>query len=607
MKTPRHFASLCLGAAWASRVLAADTPGIVTPTAPIVLPAAPLSAVERETAIELPPMIIAESSKAPPWLYARVGETEYLSRCTAATTRAYITSQMEISRMLRVFMPADFFSPTAVPIVSILAPLDSRQDSDDVAAREMQRMQQKALERLHEEGRRELKVPNAGRLRFLPNLRLDDRDMLAVFTYLNEKDFRRERIIAAPDYLYARLVARTPTLPPWLIEGLVGLYQQSLFTEQPITMDAAQWVSPADTAGLRRDAESRRVMLPAGDLFAARALVTAENQHPARVAAWRAQAVLFVRWALDPANAPAADSFWKLAQRSATDPITEAIFVGCFGFGYSDLQERLSDYLPVAVKQPARIPPGKLPALPRFDVKPATPAQIARLRGEWERLEIPFVRGKHPEFVPRYIEQARLTLRRPVGRGERDPQMLAALGLCELDAGDIEAARPWLEEAAAARVQRPRVHYEVARLRWLDLTRNTGENMGFTAAQVQPVLEPLRVAAAQIPALPEVYLLLGDALLRSRDRVSASDLALLVKAVPLFRRLPPIAFRLALVQLRDGQRPGGAALLADAAQTLTVASEFVTDTAMRTHFEQLLAAVKGATKIKIEGAAEPSR
>ncbi len=584
----------------APRALAANPPAAVTAVPALVLPKAPPSAVEREAAVELPPMIVAESSKAPPWLYAQVGEAEYLSRCSAATTRAYITAQLEISRMLRVFLPADFLSTMAVPIVSVLAPMESRQASDDVASREMQRLEQQARQRSHDEDQRELKVPNATAVRFLPNLRLDDRDMLAVFTYLSERGFQGDRLVAAPEYVYARLVARTPMLPPWLIESLVGLYQQAGFAENPIALEAARWVSPEDTAGLRRDPESRRVMVPAGDLFAPDALTTPENRHPARLMAWRAQGVLFVRWALDPANAPAAEALWQLGRRAATAPVTEAVFAECFGFGYSDLQERLSDYLPVAVKQPVQIPPGKLPALPRFELKPATPAQIARLRGEWERLQIPFVRGKHPEYLPRYIDQARSTLRRPVGRGERDPQLLAALGLCELDAGDAAAARAWLEDAAAAGVRRPRVHFEVARLRWLELMRHTGESNGFTTAQVQPVLGPLRMAAAQTPLLPEVYLLLGDALLRCRDRATESDYALMVQAAPLFRRLPGVAHRLALLQAREGRR-------AEAVQTLTVAKDLAAEPAMRAQFEQLIAALAAAGRPPAAGPTPATR
>ena len=562
-------------------------PALRPSTEPMPLPDAPLNAVQRETAVELPPMIVAESAKAPPWLYAKVGDTEYLSRCSASVTRAYITSQLEIRRVLRVFMPADFLATNAIPNVSIVAPLELR-PGDDVANREMMRMEKQTIERGNEEDRRQGRVPALRPVRFLPNLRLDDRDMLAVFTYLDERDFHRQKLIAAPDFVWARLVARTPMLPLWLIEGLSSLYQQASFRDDPITMFAARWVSSEDTAGLRRDAESRRVLLPAGELFNADALMAAPNRHATRIAAWRAQAVLFVRWALDPANAPAAEALWKFARRTSQEPATEAIFVECFGFGYADLLDRLSDYLPTAVRQPARIPTGKLPALPRFDVKPATPAQITRLRGEWERLEIPFVRGKHPEFLPRYIEQARTTLRRAVARGDADPQLFAALGLCELDAGDAGAARPWLEQAAASRVVRPRVHLEVARFRWRDLTSDTGEKSGFTTAQLEPVLEPLRVAMTQSPALPEVYILMADAWLRCKERTRPGDLAALVAATPLFRRLPGLALRVAVLQFDQGQR-------VEARQLLTAAGEFVHDPAMRTQYDQAFAAMAAPT------------
>ena len=426
--------------------------------------------------------------------------------------------------------------------------------------------------------------PTDGGLRFLPNLRLDDRDMMAVFSFVNERDFRRENIIAAPEYVRSRLIRRTPTLPEWLIEGISRLYVQSNFRVAPITMQPTAWLSPEDTEGLQRDPESRRVMIPVSELFATDALSTAENQNATRVSAWQAQAALFIRWALDPANAPAAESLWKFARRVSQEPASDSVFRECFGFGYADLQDRLSDYLPTAVRRPARIVPGKLPPLPRFEIKPATPAQIARLRGEWERLEIPFVRTRHAEFLPKYIEQARTTLRRAVGRGERDPRLFAALGLCELDAGDAAAARPYLEQAAAANVVRPRVYYEIARLRWVELNRDKPDNTGYTVAELEPVLEPLRVAAAQSPALPEVYMLMAEAWLRCRDRVRASDLPALHAATPLFRRIPGFSFRVALLHLREGQR-------AEAAQLLTIGAEFAADPAVRSHYQQILAAM----------------
>ena len=39
-------------------------------------------------------------------------------------------------------------------------------------------------------------------------------------------------------------------------------------------------------------------------------------------------------------------------------------------------------------------------------------------------------------LTPKYLEQARRTLKRGYDRDERDPRLLAVLGLCEIDAGN---------------------------------------------------------------------------------------------------------------------------------------------------------------------------
>jgi len=558
------------------------------------VPTAPKTAVEKQTAVELPPMIIS-GGKALPWLYVKAGDSEYLSRCSIATTTAFVTGQLEIERMLRVFVPGDLLPSNAIPTVSILSALEPGRTNDEVMSREFQAMESKSRRESMNTSVRQQKLPNAAGIRFLPNLRLDDRDMRAVFTHLNEKEFRGNQLIAAPEYVDARLLARTPTLPAWLMAGISRLYLQASFRINPITLLALPWIAKGDTAGLIQDAESRRVMLPVNELFAADALSGAANEHPIRVETWRAQSALFVRWALDPANAPAADSLWQLVRRVSHEPITESLFLEYFGFGYADLQERLSDYLPTAVRQPIRIVPGRLPPLPRFEVTPATPVQIARLRGEWERLEIPFVRGKHPEFLPRYIEQAQGTLRRAVGEGYRDPHLFAALGLCEVDAGDPKAARPYLDQAAAERIVRPRVYYEIARMEWAALIRSAPEKSDFTATAIEPVLQPLRIAATQAPPLPEVFMLMADAWLRCRDPIKAADLSTLVAATPLFRRIPGVAFRVALLQLRAGQRT-------EAEQLLRLSIEFASEKTVRQQLQQVLAAI--ATRPKATGTNE---
>lgn len=547
-------------------------------------PASPTSSTQKQTAITLPPMIVS-GGNARPWLYVKVGNAEYLSRCSVATTTAFVKAELEIERMLHVFVPPDMLPTDTTPSVSILSPLEPGPMRDEVMNREFQEMEARARRAAPPAGRRPGTGSSAGvQPGFLPNLRLEDRDMRAVFTEVEEKDFRGNDLLAAPEYVDARLLARTPTLPEWLLFGLSRLYRKSSFRTNPITVQPIPWVLVSDTAGLINDATSRRVMLPVNEFFAANALTEPDHNHPARIATWRVQSVLFVRWALDPANAPAAESLWKLVRRISREPITESVFRECFGFGYADLQGRLSDYLPIAVRQSMRIQPGSLAGVPGFEVQAATEVQIARMRGEWERLEIPFVRRQHPEFLEHYIERAQTTLRRAVGEGLRSPELFAALGLCELDAGNPTAARPYLEQAAAERVVRPRVYYELARLRWLDLTRDAAATEKFSAAAIEPVLQRLRIAATQSPALPEVYFLMADAWLRCRDRISTEDLERLVAGTPLFRRIPGVGYRVALLQVRAGRR-------SEAEHLLRIGLEFAGEPEIRAQLQELLSSI----------------
>eukprot|EP01036_Dinobryon_divergens_P032662 gene32662-42302_t len=558
--------ALCVLGTLALRAATAPAPGPVS--SPIV---------------ELPPMIIAESSKAPPWLYAAAGDTEYLSRCSERTTRAFIAAQLEIHRTLRDLVPAEFLATYTVPTASILVPLSSMPTADDAVFRDILRTEEETVRRASGATPGEAPAPRS-RFAFLPNQRLDDRDMRAVFTFLDESSFDPQRLVVAEDYVHAMLTRCTPMLPQWLIEGLTGLYAQTAMRADPPTIHPVAWVTLAETRQLRADPEGRRVLLPLRDLFAPDAILARDHRHPIRAAVWRSQAALFVRWSLDPAHPGAREALWKFVARVSREPVTEQIFTECFGFGYADLLDRLSDYVPVAVSTPVRLTLSPSPAAPRLNVTPATLVQIARLRGEWERLEIPYVRARHPQFLERYIEQARTTFLRATSRGERDPHLLAAAGLCELDAGDTTAARLLLESAVAARVARPRIYFETARLRWDDLTRDVAPTRKFSLTQLQPILAPLREALVHTPPLPEAYLLALDVWQRCEEPPPAAELLRLAESAVLFRRIPSVGFQVARLLAKTGRR-------AEAVALLTTGLEFLTDPASCTSYRQLLDAL----------------
>jgi hypothetical protein len=83
----------------------------------------------------------------------------------------------------------------------------------------------------------------------------------------------------------------------------------------------------------------------------------------------------------------------------------------------------------------------------------APDAVVGRIKGEALRLA-------------GHGNEAHNALIAPYIRGERDPRLLAALGLDEKLAGNVDRARKFLEAASNAKVDRARAYLELARLRF---------------------------------------------------------------------------------------------------------------------------------------------
>jgi hypothetical protein len=406
-----------------------------------------------------------------------------------------------------------------------------------------------------------------------PNMMLNDSDVIGIFAYVDELKFEREKLTISTDYVRFFLERRTPALPRWLQEGIISVYHDVLFTERPITLRPLFWRSRAETQSLIKDPNAPRTLLAVGDLFS--------NHSTAPTGLVLAQCGLLVRWALDPQNG-VRDAFWKFAARASEEPLTEEMFQSCFGFGFADLRDRLSDYLPAAVKSPLQLPLDKSPARPALEIRRATPAEVARLRGEWERLSVPLVRQRHPEHAGRYVEQARRTVQRAYEGGDRDPRLLATLGLGEIDAGNDAAAREFLEQAAVGRVVRPRAYLELARLRWSELTRGQPPSREFDADQLAPVLEPLRLGYAQNPPLAEAVGLWADVRLRASVAPPDEEVKALLRGARLFITDARLCFRVARALGRHGRSAEAVALLGEGFL-------HVRDDATRAQFAQMYA------------------
>jgi hypothetical protein len=412
----------------------------------------------------------------------------------------------------------------------------------------------------------------------IPNLRLTDRDSVAAFFIIDEKSFTGNPLVLTPEYIRFAVRNRTPALPTWFVEGFVELYDQGDYETNPVTLGPIQWLSETDTRNLKTDPDYPRSLVPLARLFS-----QPPPAAPADAALWRSQAALFLRWAMDGENHPRREALWRFVTRvGASGATTEELFRECFGLGYLDVQERLSDYLASAVISSVHFDPGQIAPLPKLKPREANNADIARIKGDLERLEATWIKARYPQLTQKYFEQARRTFARASDRGLRDPRLLAVMGLCECDAGNDDGARKYLESALlGGGPLRPRASYELARLRYLEAKQKPaapGDRL--SAEQATDVLQPLASSRTASPPLLETYALTADVWAHSVPAFTRENLAFLDEGIAKFPRNQPLIYQAAWLNARQGFTTEAEALIA---RGLSAGP----DPASRTRLEQL--------------------
>lgn len=535
--------------------------------------ALPLFAADEPAVVALPPFLVEEAQKGPPWRYAVAPGYEILSRCGDGVTRRVVTSHQRLHQLLAEVLPPALQFQCTVPRTLIVYD----EELQPAASREviLRLLQQDALAPAEDMpapigGLRGLRMPApARRMSFLPNLRLWDRDGMAVFMIVRRDDFDADRLSLTQDYVSFLVKNRLPALPPWFVAGFLTLYARMHNEGERLTLDELEWISAAHTAAVKKDPKSAPPVPPLEDLLELRLPAPGEPPAFEPLKAWAAQAALFVRWGLEADDGAHRAALWKFVERSALRGPGAELFAECFGFDFAAAQAKLSAYLPSAVRRPAvfRIP-RDAPRPAPLALRPASDGEIARLKGDWERLEVPYVRKIEPRLAEKYLEQARRTLRRGHERGERDPRLLAVMGLCEADAGDDAAARGFLESAAMLGPLRPRANHELARLRLAAALAEPGGPGGLIDInQVAEVLRPLFAARADEPPLPEVYELIAEVWAVSATQATRGHLGVLDEGVRLFPRRAALVLRAAEVNLRH-RYPADATALAEIAEKI---------------------------------------
>jgi len=178
-------------------------------------------------------------------------------------------------------------------------------------------------------------------------------------------------------------------------------------------------------------------------------------------------------------------------------------------------------------------------APPPLALRDATEAEVGRIKGE-------------AMVLAGNVREARAQLYAPYARGERDPYLLAAIGLYEKEHGDAAKARKFLEAAFSAKAKRPEACLELARLRSAEALAAPGADGRLTAAQTAGIIAPLAFAHGKTPLLPAIYDLAGDTWARSAGNPGADDARMMIEGAQLFPTRLKLIFQAGVIARDTG-------------------------------------------------------
>jgi hypothetical protein len=484
----------------------------------------------------LPPFIVQSVT----WRYAHPPGFEVLSRWSDTKTEIFASAALAAGEMFDRVLPPEFQAKLSVPAVYILVP-DS--GNDGLSAPLMAQLLAHAGT-----GAAPGQRPKVG---FLPNLMLWDADSLAVFLVQPGRSIDLTRVVYSDERVRLSLERRVPALPRWFIDGFCDLYQGMQFSRGAAETGTAAWMSQGQMAALVRDPDFPRQLLPLAEIFADP--TTSPNETKDHAVLRLAETSLFIRWALDGQDHPRRVALWKLVSDAATGPVTEDHFAELFGEDYAWALNDLSDYLPWALTHSLPLSPVMAPADSDIKLRDATPAEVGRIEGDWERLEMDRVGIQFPELKPKYRDHAQDTFNLAYQDNKTDPGLLGAMGLFELECGKPALADPLLRKAVAGHVVRPRVYYELVRLLFNELTNG---QPGASQARLSPIqaatlLMLLDEGRAQSPPLPEEYGLYYQIALATSAKPTPAVMQACREGVRLFPGDPAVIYD-AAITLADG-------------------------------------------------------
>ena len=515
--------------------------------------------------IELPKFEVTDSRVLPPpekWLYAEIPGFEILSNMSRRGTERFVKDFLLLQEAMNVIMPGLRAGPVAVPTSLILTGRGDAFSAFDPANRD-------------------------DRSRNTIYLRDNERAAIVVDFELAELQLADNTTIESDPYrsfygeFFRFIIRRNSSTkpPPWFEEGLVQLFAAIDFQKKWVTFAMIGDGFGGEKTGDFNRLLNTRALLPMADLLA---------DPPRRVGTfWSAQAYAFVHMCLYGRNQKYQRQFLQFVTRLGREPLSEALFKECFGMDYKKMALELRGYIGFTDHKYMQFVAKKgqaLPDPPPFELRDAPDAVVGRIKVEALRLG-----GKS--------NAARNALIAPYVRGERDPRLLAALGLNEKLAGNTDRARKFLEAASIAKVDRARAYLELARLR-LEAARATprGSDGRLDEGQVSSVLTPLFTARKTPPPMADVYAQIAETWAVSEAAPQAEHFEVVLEGVRIFPRDTALVLAATLLAAKRGfpQRAGELARLG---------AKVATEPSEKSRFQMLAEAYEPADTAQ---AAEPT-
>ena len=529
--------------------------------------------VAKEAPISLPTFTVTDSRELPPpesWRHAQIPNFEILTNASDRETHRLMRDFQQFNQAIGVVWPA-LIGRSPTPTTLILCGRGGKFDA----------FVPPKADGGPQVGLASLFLRNAERSTIIVDLQtrelglagleaaggVENNGFIEVDSY---KQLYRE-------YVHSLLSRNTPSMAAWLEEGLAQLLMSMKFSptmiefaklEDPNTVSISQanaamlneasaaagegGVSIAAAAEDRdfNAALARSRLMSFQELFAVtHDSPTARNPIGSR---WAKQATAFVHMCLYQTGKRHQKGFVTYITRSAREPATEALFKECFGSSYNDMLLELRGYLDftnyTSLGWSAKKGEG-FPDPAPLALRDATESEVGRIKGE-------------ALLLAEKSEAARAALIAPYTRGERDPRLLAALGLYERTAGRDDRAAKFLEAATTAKVVRPLAYVELARLRFDAAKAQPGGAEGkFSSVQTQGIIAPLLVARTQPPMMNELYELMAETYVRSADPAKPETLDILVEGVQFYPRRLGLVYQTAVLCLYGGAVDNAALLI----------------------------------------------